>query len=135
MVNATVLIVDDEAPFVETLAKRLIILREFKVFSAHSGPEALDVLENEKNIDVVILDLKMPGMDGIDVLLSIKAERPEIEVMLLTAYAGLDIALKAMKSGAFDCLTKPCGVEAVCARVVEAREKKWKREEISMGGL
>ena len=73
MVNTTVLILDDEAPFMQTLARRLS-LRKLKVLSAPGGSAALDVLENEINIDAVILDVKMPGIDGIDTLRRIEAE-------------------------------------------------------------
>ncbi len=127
MVNTTVLVVDDEAPFVETLCRRLT-RRKLKVLSALGGPEALDVLENENNIDVVILDVKMPGIDGIDTLRRIKAAQPEIEVIMLTGCASLEIAMEAMRSGAFDCLLKPCSVENLYARVVEASDKKRKKE-------
>ncbi len=127
MVNTTVLIIDDEAPFIQALARRLT-WRKLKVLSAPGGSEALDVLENENSIDVVILDVKMPGIDGIDTLRRIKAERPEIEVIMLTGCTSLEIAMESMRSGAFDCLMKPCSVENLCARVVEAREKKRKRE-------
>ena len=134
MVNITVLVVDDELPFIQTLGRRLT-RRKLNVLSAHSGSEALDVLENEKGIDVVILDVKMPGMDGIDTLRQIKAERPEIEVILLMVYGNFEIAVEAMRAGAFDCFMKPCSVEDLCARIVEAREKKRKREEFSAGRL
>ncbi len=93
------------------------------------------MFENETNIDVVILDVKMPGMDGIETLQRIKVQRPEVEIIILSGYADFAMAMKAMKSGAFDCISKPCGVEDICAKVFEAKEKKRKRERNQMGGL
>ena len=123
-----VLIVDDEAPFVETMTKRLA-KRDLTVKSALSGQSALDRLQQEGNIDVVILDVKMPGMDGLETLRQIKARFPLTEVIMLTAHATVESAIDGMKFGAFDYLMKPCDMEQLVAKVGEATRKKRSHED------
>ncbi|MFZ2446155.1 MAG: response regulator [Syntrophobacteraceae bacterium] len=123
-----VLLVDDEAPFVETMKKRLT-KRNLTILSAFSGPEALDVLEAESRVDVVLLDVKMPGMDGMETLRQIKELHPSVEVIMLTGHATMETAIEGMKLGAFDYLMKPCSIEQVLAKVLEAKEKRRKHEE------
>jgi DNA-binding NtrC family response regulator len=125
---ARVLLVDDEAPFVEALAKRLD-KRGMTVITAFSGPEALNKLEADPGIDVVVLDVKMPGMDGIDTLKAIKAARPLVEVVMLTGHATVESAIEGMKLGALDYLMKPCEMEVLMAKVLEAKNKKSRQEE------
>ena len=120
-----VLLVDDETPFVETMKKRLT-RRHLDIVLAASGPEALEALEGNGLIEVVILDVRMPGMDGIQTLRLIKAARPEVEVIMLTGHATMETALEGMKLGAFDYLTKPCSIEQVLAKIEEALEKRRK---------
>lgn len=124
--NKTLLIVDDEEPFVATVKKRLT-KRSLDVISASSGPEALDVLEREGGIDVVLLDVKMPEMDGMATLRRIKTAYPDVEVIMLSGHATMESALEGMRLGAFDYLMKPCSIEQVVVRVEEAREKRRKR--------
>ena len=112
MSSAVVLLVDDEVPFVEALTKRLS-KRDLTVMSAFSGNEALEVLAKEAKIDVVILDVKMPGMDGIDTLKEIKKEYPLVEVIMLTGHATVESAIDGMKMGAFDYLMKPINIDAL----------------------
>ena len=107
---AKVLLVDDESPFVEALSKRLT-MRELQVSIALSGPEALEKLEHDSNTDVVVLDVKMPGMDGIETLKAIKARYPLIEVIMLTGHATVESAIDGMKVGALDYLMKPCDMD------------------------
>ncbi len=126
--HAKVLLVDDEAPFVEALAKRLS-KRELTVVTAFSGTEALEKLEQDSHIDVVILDVKMPGMDGIETLTAIKAKYPLVEVVMLTGHATVESAIEGMKKGALDYLMKPCDMEILMAKVGEAKSKKDKQEE------
>jgi DNA-binding NtrC family response regulator len=126
--NTIVLLVDDEAPFVQTLKKRLT-KRNLAVLSAYSGPEALEVLEKENRIDVVLLDVKMPGMDGMETLRQIKQAHPAVEVIMLTGHATMETAIEGMKLGAFDYLMKPCSIEDVVVKVREAKEKRRKHEE------
>lgn len=130
MINPTVLIVDDEVAFVETLVKRLA-KRELEVVAAHSGQEALDMLESSgpAKIDVVILDVKMPGMDGIETLARIKELHPLVEVVMLTGHATVESAIDGMKKGAFDYLMKPCDVDVLLDKINQATAKKREHEE------
>jgi DNA-binding NtrC family response regulator len=121
--NGTLLIVDDEEPFITTLEKRLV-KRSLRVISASGGSEALEALERENDIDVVLLDVKMPEIDGMATLRLIKTQYPDIEVILLSGHATMESALEGMKLGAFDYLMKPCSIEHVVARIGEARKKK-----------
>jgi DNA-binding NtrC family response regulator len=125
--NTIVLLVDDEAPFIETMKKRLT-KRNLSILSAYSGSEALDVLEKESRVDVVILDVKMPGMDGMETLRRIKEAYPAVEVIMLTGHATMETAIEGMKLGAFDYLMKPCSIEDVVAKVGQAKEKRRKHE-------
>ena len=123
-----VMLVDDEAPFVETMTKRLV-KRNLKVITALSGEEAMEKLSKNQNLDVVILDVKMPGMDGIETLGEIKKAFPLIEVLMLTGHATVESAIEGMKSGAFDYLMKPCDLEQLILKVEEATKKKRDHEE------
>lgn len=123
-----VLLVDDEAPFVETMTKRLE-KRELKIISALSGQEALETLKNNRNVDVVILDVKMPGLDGIETLGEIKKSYPLTEVIMLTAHATVESAIEGMKRGAYDYLMKPCDIDQILNKVDEATKKKREHEE------
>jgi DNA-binding NtrC family response regulator len=123
-----VLLVDDEAPFVETMTKRLE-KRNLRIISALSGQEALETLKKNQNVDVVILDVKMPGMDGIETLGEIKKAYPLAEVIMLTAHATVESAIEGMKRGAFDYLMKPCDIDQLMTKVGEAAGKKRDHEE------
>ncbi len=118
-----VMLVDDEADFVEAMAKRLK-KRDLEVMTAFSGREGLETLAKHQDIDVVILDVKMPGMDGIETLKKIKATYPLIEVVMLTAHATVESAIEGMRFGAFDYLMKPCAMEELMGKVQEAAQKK-----------
>ena len=128
MTPPSVLLVDDEAPFVETMTKRLK-KRDLEVITAFSGKEALETLAEHHNVDVVILDVKMPGMDGIETLKKIKAAYPLIEVVMLTAHATVESAIEGMRFGAFDYLMKPCDMGQLMGKVNEAMRKKRNHEE------
>lgn len=128
MNSTVVLLVDDEVPFVETMTKRLG-KRSLSILSAFSGEQALDKLMEHKNVDVVILDLKMPGMDGIETLREIRKEHPLVEVIMLTGHGTVDKGIEAMKLGAFDYLSKPCNIDHLMGKLQEAKESKRKREE------
>lgn len=110
-----VMLVDDEVPFVETMVKRLV-KRNIEVKTAFSGREALETLAKYQNMDVVILDVKMPGMDGIETLKKIKSANPLTEVVMLTAHATVESAIEGMKFGAFDYLMKPCDMEQLIVK-------------------
>jgi DNA-binding NtrC family response regulator len=128
MNNPFILLVDDEIAFVDAIKKRLV-KRDLKVISANSGLEALESMKQNKNLDVVILDVKMPGMDGIDTLKEIKKEYPLVEVIMLTAHATVETAIEGMKRGAFDYLMKPCEIDQLVSKVNDAAEKKRIHEE------
>ena len=123
-----VMLVDDEAPFLETMVKRLE-KRKLNVKTASDGQSALDTLKQHPDIDVIILDVKMPGMDGIETLERIKADHPLVEVLMLTAHATVESAIQGMKLGAFDYLMKPCDVDQLMSKVQEATQKKRDHEE------
>ena len=124
---ANVLLVDDEIPFVETMTKRLS-KRDLKIVSAFTGREALDVLEKDRSIEVAILDVKMPGMDGIETLSEIKKRYPLVEVIMLTGHATVETGIEGMKLGAFDYLMKPCDMDILMSKVEEASSKKRQHE-------
>jgi DNA-binding NtrC family response regulator len=128
MNNPFILLVDDEVGFVEAITRRLV-KRDLNVISAFSGSEALESLSKNKNLDVIILDVKMPGMDGIDTLKEIKKEFPLVEVIMLTAHATVETAIEGMKRGAFDYLMKPCEIDQLVTKVNEATAKKREHEE------
>jgi DNA-binding NtrC family response regulator len=131
LVPPSVLLVDDEASFVETLSKR-IAKRNLKVSIALSGLEALDKLKaggGASNFDVVILDVKMPGMDGLETLAAIKQKHPNMEVIMLTGHATVESAIEGMKAGAFDYLMKPCDIDLLLAKIDRAVVKKREHEE------
>ncbi|MBU2497832.1 MAG: response regulator [Proteobacteria bacterium] len=123
MAIAKVLLVDDEAPFVETMTKRLT-KRDLQITSALSGKEALEQLKRDSTTEIVILDVKMPGMDGIETLKEIKRRYPLTEVIMLTGHATVETAIDGMKLGAFDYLMKPCDMDQLISKVREAAARK-----------
>ena len=122
-----ILIVDDEKDFVEMFSLRLSGQGE-KVSTAYSGQEALDLLAKTQ-IDVVILDIRMPGMDGIETLKKIKASHPLVEVILLTGHGSTETAVEGMKEGAFDYLMKPADFEDINKKLANAWKRKDEQEE------
>lgn len=121
------LLVDDEAHFRDAIARRLE-KRGFTVSKAPDGGTALEILEKDP-IDVVVTDVKMPGMDGIELLGRIKDLHPEIEVLLLTGHAALDDGVAGIKAGAFDYLTKPIELEQLAGKIRHAHDKILREEE------
>ena len=126
-IPAKVLIVDDEKDFVAMFSLRLQAQGE-KVSTAYSGKQALEVLSHV-SIDVVILDIRMPGMDGIDTLKQIKTKHPLVEVILLTGHGSTETAVEGMKLGAFDYLMKPAEFEEIAIKLENARKRKDEQEE------
>ncbi len=118
----SVLLVDDEKEFLETLLKRLR-KRRIKVTGANSGEEAIKIVK-ETPPDVVVLDVRMQGMDGIQTLAEIKKIRPAIEVIMLTGHANLDVAVEGMDLGAFDYLMKPTDVDELLYKLEDAFKRK-----------
>lgn len=128
MAIATIMLVDDEVPFVEAMTKRLT-RRELNVEQAFSGQEAIDKLTKDSKAEVVILDVKMPGMDGVETLQEIKRKIPLVEVIMLTGHATVESAIEGMKLGAFDYLLKPCDMEHLVEKVAAAASRKRQQEE------
>lgn len=122
-----VMLVDDEKDFLETLCKRLT-KRKLDVTSANSGREAIAKIQ-EFPVDVVVLDVRMPGMNGIETLKEIKRIKPSVEVIMLTAHADVQVAIEGMELGAFDYLMKPMEIDDLLYKLQDAYKKKWCREE------
>lgn len=122
MTGDRVLLVDDEEDFTEALAKRLEG-RGLKVTTAESGAAALEKIR-ARDFDTVVLDLAMPGMDGIETLRRIKAEDPDVQVILLTGHGTVPSGVEAMKLGAIDFLQKPATFDELLEKIKEAGAKK-----------
>ncbi len=120
--EAKILVVDDEAEFLNLFVKRLR-KRAFEVTSAGGGKEALAWLENNP-VDIVILDIKMPGMDGIETLKEIKKRYPLVEVLMLTGHGSVESSLQGMHHGAYDCIMKPFNLEDLLYRIQKALERR-----------
>lgn len=127
MTEFRVLLVDDETEFLETLVKRLK-KRKLDVSSAESGQEALQVLQ-QNPVDVVVLDVRMPDMDGLETLKEIKRIKPNVEVIMLTGHANVEVAIQGMELGAFDYLMKPMDIDELLYKLQDAYKRKWCREE------
>ena len=117
-----VLLVDDEQEFVDTLAERMRS-RGMEVATSNSGGDALDLVDRDA-YDVVVLDLQMPGMDGIEVLERIKQRRPDIQVVLLTGHATVEKGVEAMKLGALEFLEKPVDLSTLSEIIHKAKAEK-----------
>ena len=117
-----VLLVDDEVDFVASLSQRLE-LRGLPTLTATSGPDALEILHGQP-VDVVVLDVRMPGMDGIETLRRIKEAYPLVEVVMLTGHADLESALDGMRFGFFDYLTKPVQLPELMEKIEDAYRRR-----------
>lgn len=122
-----IMLVDDEERYLQTTQK-LIEKRGVETITAVSGAQALEILES-KIVHVVILDVKMPGMDGNETLKAIKARHPLVEVIMLTGHATLDSAIDGLKSGANDYLVKPADIDEIMEKARAAFEKNQCQEE------
>lgn len=122
MATIRVLVVDDEEDFRETLVNRLN-KRDLDAGGAENGEKAVELV-NKYLYDVIILDIKMPGMDGIETLREIKRIRPLIEVILLTGHASVESGIDGMKLGAFDYVLKPAEFDSLMEKILQAYEKK-----------
>jgi len=123
----SVLLVDDEEAFVQTLAKRLTV-RRFDVHTATRAERAFATL-NDNPIDIVVLDVRMPDLDGIEATKTIKTSHPLVEVILLTGHASMEASLEGMKIGAFDYLLKPVNIDELVYKIEDAHRKKELQEE------
>jgi DNA-binding NtrC family response regulator len=122
-----ILVVDDEDDFRDTLVQRLQN-RKMDVTGAENGEKALELIDKFL-YDVVILDVKMPGLDGIQVLREIRQRRPSIEVILLTGHASVESGIEGMKLGAFDYVVKPVGLDKLLEIMQAAYDKKHTSDE------
>ncbi|MCF8139393.1 MAG: response regulator [Desulfotignum sp.] len=120
--TSKIMLVDDEKDFVEMLSLRLKENEE-NVIAAYNGQECLDTLEKIQ-VDVIILDVKMPGMDGIETLKQIKKRHPLVEVILLTGHGTIQSAVEGMKLGAFDFLLKPADFKELTEKLTKAKERR-----------
>lgn len=119
MTPEKILLVDDEREFIEALSERLEA-RGVRVETAGSGPEAIEKVKAGK-FDAIILDLAMPGMDGIETLRVMQAGNHDLQVILLTGHATVEKSVEAMKLGAMDFLEKPVQIADLMAKIQEAK--------------
>jgi two-component system OmpR family response regulator len=117
-----VLVVDDEDDFRNTLIKRLET-RKVPVTGAAGGDEALALLK-EQDFDVVVLDVKMPGRDGIETLQEMKKLKPQLEIILLTGHASVESGIQGMRLGAFDYIIKPTPLDELLDKMQQAFDRK-----------
>lgn len=122
-----ILLVDDEERFRTTMSK-MLTAEGLQVAAVGSGAEALEQLKS-RPFDVVVLDVRMPGMSGIEALAEIKKINPQVEVIILTGHASVDTAVEIMKLGGFDYLLKPCSIDDLMLKIDAAYERKTAREE------
>lgn len=122
MARVKVLLVDDEIEFTELLAERMRA-REMEVDTADSGEKAID-LANQKYYDAIIMDLAMPGMDGIDTLKQVLSDNPDQQVILLTGHATVPKSVEAIKHGAIEFLEKPADINHLMGMIKQAQEKQ-----------
>lgn len=117
-----VLVVDDEEDLLEALTER-ICRRGLEAVGARSGEDALEMMEH-RQFDVVILDVGMPKMNGIEALMEIKQRHPLTEVVMLSGHADTDLAIRGLELGAFDYFVKPVGFEDLLYRIEDAHRTK-----------
>ncbi len=120
--KAKVLLVDDEEDFLKTLAERLET-RGLKVTTAASGEDALASVEGQE-FDLIVLDLAMPGLDGLETLKRVKVLQPEAEIIMLSGQGSIKTSIEAMKLGACDFLQKPVDMTTLLDKISEAKEKR-----------
>lgn len=121
-----VLLVDDEKDFVASLSERLRI-RKFDVIEAFNGNEAIDLMQSQE-FDVIILDVLMPGKDGVETLQEMKKLKPLTQVIMLTGHATVETAINGMKQGAYDYLMKPTDTDMLVEKINKAGQIKKEHE-------
>ncbi|RJO64818.1 MAG: response regulator [Myxococcales bacterium] len=122
-----VLLVDDEKEFADYMRKRLE-RRDMEVQVVHSGEEALTYI-NKNPVDVIILDMLMPGMSGTETLKHVKEQRPETEVVMLTGHGTIESAVEGIKLGAYEYLLKPCDLDDLIKTINDAFARKLETDE------
>lgn len=116
------LLVDDEEQFLRSTTKRLEV-RDFNVIAVTSGDKAIEAAKKHP-IDIALVDLKMPGMDGEETLRTLKAEHQWMEVVILTGHGSIDSAVECTKDGAYSYLQKPCEFDQLLETLTDAYKKK-----------
>jgi len=120
--EAKVLLVDDEQDFLETLSNRLE-MRGLKVSAVTTGEQAISEAQ-QQDYDAIVVDLSMPGIDGLETLKRIKADNPNAEIIMLTGHGSIQSGVEAMKLGAGDFLQKPVELSELMEKIGEAKSKK-----------
>jgi len=120
--KAKVLLIDDEEEFIKSLTSRLEV-RGLSVIGATRGQDAVNLLDKEK-FDVIVLDLAMPGMDGLETLQKIKEKDPDAEIIMLSGHGSIKTSIEAIKLGAEDFMEKPVDLPELLEKIAEAREKR-----------
>ncbi|RZB34271.1 MAG: hypothetical protein SRB1_00039 [Desulfobacteraceae bacterium Eth-SRB1] len=126
MQEIQMLLVDDEDDFRTTLANRLK-LRKIDVTDAASGDEAIEMVK-QRSFDVAVIDVKMPGTDGIETLKQVKKIQPAIEIVMLTGHASIESGMEAMKLGAYDYVMKPCDIDELLIKAGDAYQHRLLKE-------
>jgi DNA-binding NtrC family response regulator len=121
-IKANILLVDDEEQFLDALSSRLET-RGYRVDTVTSGEDAVDLIEG-KTFDAIVLDLAMPGIDGLETLKRIKEKNPDLEIIMLTGHATVKSGIEAMKMGAEDYLEKPVDLKELLEKIGEAKHKR-----------
>jgi DNA-binding NtrC family response regulator len=120
--KAKVLLVDDEEDFLAALAERLEV-RGLRVNTVTRGEDAVAEVDNQ-NFDLIVLDLSMPGIDGLETLKRIKAKQPGAEIVILTGQGSIKSSMEAMKLGAEDFMEKPVNITELMDRISDAKDKR-----------
>jgi DNA-binding NtrC family response regulator len=121
-VSEKVLLVDDEIDFLEVMSQRMKA-RGLEITTAESAEQAISIIE-KKSFDAVVMDFQMPGMNGMEALKIIKNNKPEMQVILLTAYATIEKTVEVIKAGAADLLEKPADIDALINKIKKAKRDK-----------
>jgi len=125
------LFVDDEAKFLTTMTERLK-LRNFDVYSYDRGAEALEAVKEGISCDVALIDLKMPGMDGEELLKALKQLTPTMEVIIITGHGSIESATRTTRAGAYEYLQKPCELDDIISSITSAYSKRVKQKNEQM---
>jgi DNA-binding NtrC family response regulator len=134
MEKARILLVDDEEDFANNM-KKLLENRGHKVTTRNDGSSAIEALKENGGYDVMVLDLKMPGMDGMATLKEMKGLGLEVQTLVLTGHGDISTALEAMKLGAYDYLTKPCEIDELEEKLAEIWKKNNGKKPSMLGKL
>ena len=128
--TASLLLVDDDAAFRQVMSGELRRMGH-EVSTAASGEEALECARRQEP-EIVLLDLRLPGMDGLETLKALRARQPSLEVIMLTGHGSIDSAIESIREGAFDYVTKPCPLDEIALRIQRAIERRNLRQRTSL---